>query len=54
MIPKSATLDRQIENFDVIGFELEKEDVESIMALNENIRICCKTPFIVGDADIFA
>lgn len=54
VIPKSATFERQKENMQIVDFKMDKEDIDAIATLNENIRICYKKPFIAGDTDIFA
>ncbi|MNW66965.1 putative oxidoreductase YtbE [compost metagenome] len=38
VIPKSVTESRIIENADIFDFELSKEDIQRINALNENLR----------------
>jgi diketogulonate reductase-like aldo/keto reductase len=39
VIPKSATPERIRSNFDVLGFELDPDDVEAISALNRDERL---------------
>ncbi|KAJ9598314.1 hypothetical protein L9F63_010992, partial [Diploptera punctata] len=48
-IPKSSSKKRLQENFDIFNFEISKEDMNTIDALNKNIRIC---PFSDAKGDI--
>lgn len=38
IIPKSTTVDRMIQNLESVTFDLAKEEIASITALNQNIR----------------
>ncbi|RKF58043.1 putative NADH-dependent D-xylose reductase xyl1 [Erysiphe neolycopersici] len=53
VIPKSNNPDRLKENLDVTGFNMENDDVESISALDRNLRFNNPTDYL-GTLHIFA
>lgn len=45
-LPKSVKPDRIVENFNIFDFELKKDEMETIKALNTNKRVCAFEPFV--------
>lgn len=46
IIPKSANLERQRQNFQVHDIKLTKEEIDSITALGRNQKICYRDEFV--------
>lgn len=48
IIPKTSSEHRLYENFYVLNFQLEEEDIQKISALNKNLRYCNNYEFLGG------
>ncbi|CDW84375.1 UNKNOWN [Stylonychia lemnae] len=46
IIPKSANIDRQRENFQIYDFKMEQSDLDEITALNRGQKICYRDEFV--------
>ncbi len=49
VIPKSVNRDRIASNADVFDFTLDKEDMEKIRALDQDMKVVCSYPDMTGD-----